>query len=145
MTQKEKREEWKRIGLCSTCGKNIPVKGRVTCQKCLDNMKQNRNYKRSHKLCVKCGRNIASPGRKYCDECLEQRHKKYLEESKNFLYKESVKLRYYKRVKDKKENGLCIRCGKLAFENHTLCYEHLIEQRNYMRRRRALLKECKGD
>lgn len=145
MASKEKREEWKRIGLCGSCGKNVPAEGRVTCQKCLDGMKQNREYKRAHKLCVKCGRNVVAPNRKYCDECLEKRHEKYLEESKNFWYKDSVKLRDCKRIKNRKENGLCIRCGELAFDGRTLCYKHLAEQRNYMRRRRALAKEYKGD
>ena len=36
---KEQREEWKRIGLCSKCGKNRPVEGGLTCQECRDKQK----------------------------------------------------------------------------------------------------------
>lgn len=145
MASKEKREEWKRIGLCGRCGKNIPAEGRVTCQKCLDIMGHNRDYKRAHKLCVKCGRNVVSPNRKYCDECLEQRRNRYYEEKESKDYIEFVKLYRERHTQKYKSNGLCVWCGRPVFENHTLCYEHLIYHRNYMRRYRSYEKEYKGE
>lgn len=32
MATNEQRKEWKRIGLCSCCGKRRPVEGGLTCQ-----------------------------------------------------------------------------------------------------------------
>lgn len=140
MAQEEKRTEWKRIGLCIQCGKNMAAEGRATCQQCLDRMKQNRDYKRAHGLCVKCGRNKAAPNRKYCDECLEWRHNRYVEKEG---YSNSDKARCKELRTKRKEAGLCVECGKPAFENHTLCYEHLLAKRNDMRRRRAFEKDTK--
>lgn len=142
---KEQREEWKRIGLCSHCGKNIAADGKFTCQRCLDINKAARDYKRSHNLCVKCGKNKVAPSRKYCDECLEQRRDKYEKDKKNQEYITAVKLRDKKRREKCKNNFLCVQCGKPVFENHTLCYEHLTSMRNRARRDRALAKEYNGE
>lgn len=141
MTEKEKKEGWKRIGLCSHCGKNKPVEGRIICQECLNKCKANRDYKRAHGLCVKCGRNKAAPNRKYCDECLEWRHNRYEIEKQREGYIDAAKLRQEKRAQYNKEHGLCVRCGKPIFEGRTLCYECLIKYRRLTREQRKLAKE----
>ena len=141
---KKQREGWKRIGLCSHCGKNIAADGKLTCQRCLDINKAARDYKRNHNLCVKCGRNHAAPNRKYCDSCLEWRQERYLAEKQNPEYIDAIKLRDKRRREQRKENKLCVWCGKPVFENHTFCYEHLISMRNRVRRDRAFAKEYKG-
>ena len=66
MATNEQRKEWKRIGLCSCCGKRRLVDGGLTCQECRDRYKANRDYKREHGICVKCGKNRVAPNRKYC-------------------------------------------------------------------------------
>ena len=124
MATKEKREEWKKAGLCSCCGKNKPVEGGLTCQECRDRQKANRDYKREHNICVKCGRNKTAPNRKYCDECLEWRSNRYKWQKEKCI-----------------KNGLCVNCSKPAYENHVLCYECLIKAKNRARRDRALAKE----
>ena len=142
---KEQSEEWKRIGLCSHCGKNRAPDGYFTCQECRDKDKANREYKREHNLCVKCGRNHVAPNRKYCDSCLEWRRERYLAEKQNPEYIDAIKLRDKRRREQRKENKLCVWCGKPVFEYHTLCYEHLISMRNRVRRDRSLAKEYKGE
>ena len=145
MTKKERYEERKRMGLCPVCGKNRPLDGKVICGECNKLRQQNRDYKRKHNICVKCGRNKVAPNRKYCDECLEQRRARYQEQAKTKEYVETTKLYRTRHNQKYKENGLCLTCGKPVFENHTLCYNHLIIQRNNARRRRALTKEFKED
>lgn len=145
MATKEQREEWKRIGLCSKCGKNKAVGGGLTCQECRDKCKANRDYKRAHHLCVKCGRNHVAPNRKYCDECLEWRHNRYERDKKNQNYVDATRLKSKNRAQRNKENGLCTECGKPVFDNYTLCYGCLINIRNRMRRNRAFAKELKGE
>ena len=143
---KEQREEWKRIGLCSRCGKNRVTDGYLTCQECRDKDKANREYKREHNLCVKCGRNHVSPNRKYCDECLEWRRDRYekkKQENPEFI---NVVKEYSKRHREKYiSEGKCVICGKPVFENHTFCYECLLTKRNRAKRDRALAKEYKGE
>ena len=146
MATKEKREEWKRAGLCSCCGKNKPVEGGITCQECRDRQKANRDYKREHNICVKCGRNKAAPNRKYCDECLEWRSNRYKWQKENNPEFSNIRKQYYERHREKCiKNGLCVNCSKPAYKNHVLCYECLIKAKNWTKRARASAKEFKGE
>mgnify|MGYP007065773642 CR=1 FL=1 len=146
MATKEKIEEWKRLGLCSHCGKNKVSDGYLTCQECRDKDKANRDYKREHGLCVKCGRNHVAPNRKYCDDCLKWRQDRYNNKEKGNKDVIAIrKERYQKRKERQASNRLCIWCNRPAFENHSLCYEHLVAARNRTRRDRALAKEFKGE
>lgn len=142
---KEQIKEWKRLGLCSSCGKNKTSDGYLTCQECRDNAKVNREYSRKHGWCVKCHRNKTAPNRRYCDECLEWRRERYQTQKDKQKYIDVIKLKNKKRNEERKANNLCVRCGKPSFEGRTLCYEHLIETRNRARRERALFKEYKGE
>lgn len=142
---KEQREEWKRIGLCSKCGKNRPVEGGLTCQECRDKQKVTQDYKREHGICVKCGCNRVVPNRKYCEKCLEYRHNRYEKDKQNPEYVNIIRLRNKKRAEYSKVNGLCTECSKPVFENHTLCYECLVKHRRLAREQRALAKEYKGE
>ena len=146
MATKEQREEWKRAGLCSHCGKNKPVEGGLTCQECRDKCKANRDYKREHGICVKCGRNKVAPNRKYCDECLEWRSMRYEKQKQNNPKFQDMVNEYKRNHKEKcKQDGLCMFCGKPVYESHTLCYECLMGMRVKARRARALAKEYKGE
>ena len=144
MATNEQRKEWKRIGLCSCCGKRRPVEGGLTCQECRDRYKANRDYKREHGICVKCGKNRVAPNRKYCDDCLEWRRERYQAEKQNPERIDAIRLRDKRRREQRKEDNLCVWCGKPVFENHTLCYECLTSMRNRARRNRAFAKEYKG-
>ena len=145
MTKKKKYEERKRLGLCPSCGKNPHAEGKVLCQTCLDNARKDRDYKRKHHICVKCGSNRAAPNRNYCDDCIEWRHNRYerLKESKKIT--EAAKLYEKRHTEERKQNNLCVWCGKPSLNGKTLCSEHLVYYRNYMRRKRAFENEYTGD
>lgn len=144
MASKKRYEERKRMGLCPQCG-NPHAEGKIMCQACLDNAAKDREYKRKRHICVKCGSNEAAPNRNYCDECIEWRHNRYERLKKSEGFTEAAKLYRKRHTEERKQNGLCVWCGKPTLNGCTLCNEHLIYQRNYTRRVRASEKEYKGE
>lgn len=91
-------------------------------------------------ICPQCGTNKAAPHRVRCEECLSKNAesaKKCEENSpKNTGHKEYIKnLR-----KQRKENGLCIWCGKLICSSSTVfCIDCKIKnQRRNDRRKRGV-------
>lgn len=75
-------------------------------------------------VCVECGQEDAFTiiGKTYCAECAEKRNnrkRKYLSKNEHYAKWESEykKKQYY----DRKESGICVRCGKRKTNGHVQC------------------------
>lgn len=77
-------------------------------------------------LCHRCRKEKAAPDRKFCFECLD----KIREENRKHYDKQKAK-DYQKRrreiYREKKDNGICIRCNKQATHG-MYCYEHYLKE-----------------
>lgn len=81
--KRERREKRIKRGLCSICGKSMPIEGSRHCQNCFDKVKKI-NEKRIRKnvsngMCRACGKDKPEDGKKHCQLCnvkaLEKREK----------------------------------------------------------------------
>lgn len=117
-------------GLCPICG-NPSADGFMLCETHLQCEKESRQWFLDHKICSRCRKNKVSPGRKTCDDCLDKQRKrrKELRAERTQEQIDAAKL-YRKRYKQERiKSGVCYRCGKPLFENHTVCYEHYISEK----------------
>lgn len=112
MSQKTYYER-KQKGICTKCGKNKAIEGKVMCQQCLDKQneyrRKNREFFRKNNLCPVCGKNKLFGDEKMCPECLA-----YMAEvNKKSREKHGGNSAYYKRdIARLKENGICRGCRK---------------------------------
>lgn len=118
----------KQMGLCTKCGKEIEPerKGKTTCYSCV---KANTDYKREtrefvleFRICPRCFKN-----KLYGDErnCLECRTKNYVNREKQRrdnpereeIYYQHGRRNYKELYNQRKEQGLCSKCGRVLRED----------------------------
>jgi len=92
------RAERKAAGLCSTCGKDAPIKGRATCERCRMIQYKYREKlhggRRSAGQC-RCGRHLDKEGAAKCKACRTR---------------EADKRR--RRIANRLKQGVCTNCGR---------------------------------
>ena len=113
-----KMQERREKGLCTHCGKSAPLEGHRLCEKCLLIMTVN-NRERYDRLtaegiCYICGKRPVAPGKRGCEEC---------------------RARISERRRLKKEEGLCLNCGKKHEGGTTYCFECRVKMSEAERRR----------
>lgn len=90
-------------------------------------------------LCHRCRKEKAAPDKKYCFDCLD----KIREENRKRYDKEKAK-NYQKRrreiYREKKSNGICVRCNKQATHG-MYCYEHYLKEHRKSAKRANTEKE----
>ena len=154
---KKRYKDKKEFCFCQRC-ETLVEEGHVYCKSCLDERKREYDWKKQHGICVRCGSNPSAPGKLKCAECSLKKSvegKKYeanrTEEEKQKI-KEEQSERYQKRVAVRKENGLCIKCGKKAMSGKLYCIDCLLKRRKESRQYREnhnlvknheLLGECR--
>ena len=90
------------------------------------------HYYKDHGICVYCKREKAAPGRAMCLNCAsivaEKRRAKYSKLSEEERAERNRKKREQSKAlrEYRKENGLCLVCGKPVYKNYSKCYEHYI-------------------
>lgn len=100
-------------GLCPRCGKKLERDGHY-CTDCLEKDREyrskSREFFRENHICSSCGKQIVFGSDKTCPECREKRAriKKNITEDAKEKERERQKSIY----KDRKERGVCTRCGK---------------------------------
>ena len=108
----------KELGICTRCGKENAVTGKINCIACAEKIsisrKENREYFLKRGLCTICGKREAEPNKKICYECLGQEQDKYYEKRVNGTYnkQKADTERKRKLAEERRNNGLCYRCGK---------------------------------
>lgn len=112
-------------GLCTKCGKENPTPEKSMCPTCAEknsqNRKNNREYRRKIGVCMRCGKNKAEPHKKLCLECLGADQDRYAEKKVTDEQREKDKLRKREVAKERREKGVCTRCGKYAVESGGIC------------------------
>lgn len=134
-------DEAKSKGLCIMCNKRNTIHG-VYCEECKVKRKEayrlRRDYLIKRNLCVVCGKEEIFKGNK-CVICREKmKEKSKLHYIKN---KEKYKKRNEKLVWERKESGLCVRCGKAAQSSGKFYCSKCLK---VIKRYRAKAKENKG-
>ena len=121
LSYKEMREK----GLCTKCGKENPTPEKSMCPICAkknsENRKNNREYRRKIGVCTRCGKNKAEPHKKLCLECLGADQDRYAEKKATDEQREKDKLRKRELAEERREKGLCTRCGKHTTESGGIC------------------------
>ena len=122
MTQKEISKNWyeraRKQGRCPRCGKPLDRQG-FYCKACKDavnrSKRENREFYRQHGLCTVCGKNKVFGDERTCPECRAKSKKKPSEEQR-IKYNEKFKEYSRSLYADRKEKGICTRCGKRKAE-----------------------------
>lgn len=123
LAQKEKNANLyrsrKENGLCPRCGKPLDRDGHY-CNRCLEMEKiyrrGNREFYREHHICTECGRVKVPGGERTCPECRARRDKyrKPLTNEQKEKYGEHFNEQQKSLYWQRKEQGICTRCGKRA-------------------------------
>lgn len=125
--------------LCVNCGKPLDRDG-VLCEKCREqhmmNARETREFFKQHSLCPRCGKHKLIGDEKICFECSAKGYESSMRsrqkngaEHYNRLHAEWDKKERARR----KENGLCLRCGKrkadYGYKTCGICREKIRNQK----------------
>lgn len=113
---KERREWYKARGICTECGANYAVVGRVMCETCAQRC---RDYKAAHRdadklrrqklidkgLCARCGKRKPRPGLKTCTICAK-RMSEYDRDKVVKKHMAQYKAEYEKQIRQLQGRGL---------------------------------------
>lgn len=80
---------------------------------------ERRDWLKDHCFCERCGHEFAEPGRCRCKQC-EAIHK-----AKEQSRREADRARKNALYQYRRDNGLCITCGRPAAEGRKQCKKHL--------------------
>lgn len=84
-----------------------------------------RRFWREHGICTNCGHEKAFRGKRLCPACLEKEAERTRGRKKTEEQKARDRERYY----EHKQNGICVRCKRLATKGSIYCVEHRIKDR----------------
>ena len=107
----------KQNGLCPRCGKPLDRQGHY-CSECLaknrEYRRENRRFYRENSICPACGKEKLFGDEKQCIECREKKNerRKPLTEEQKIRYGNRFKEQQRQLYKERKEQGICPRCGK---------------------------------
>lgn len=146
-------QERKLANICTGCGKNPIISGRLNCDNCHNQENKRRQNLKNNKKCTRCGNDVRDIKYINCDLCREKQRKVSLETKYNRLinnhcprcnvqFSENWKYGFCRQCLDKhqnyrniqhkrwKEQKLCTKCGKcLSVNNSVHCencwYKHM--------------------
>jgi len=137
MTYKETLLYRESIGVCKRCGGVLDTDGK-NCSKCRELMnrqsKERREYYLSNGICPYCGSEKLFGSERSCPECRAKRANT-LERSRNRQWNKVLvqsASSHRKKYHERKEQGLCVRCGKRQFvSGRTLCTICICKRKRY--------------
>ncbi len=145
LTQKERSarsyRRRKDNGLCPRCGNKLDREGHY-CSKCLEKVNQynreNRKFMIEQGLCPECRLNTLYGDEHICLECKAKKalYKKPATEKQKQQMKQYSKTTYQQR----KENGICTRCGKRKAEDGKVKCRICLNHDAYLHRKREFQK-----
>lgn len=104
--------------LCPRCGKPLDRDGHY-CSECLEKVneynRETREFCREHHICTECRKETVYGTDRICPECRAKRDKyrKSLTEEQKIRYGNHFKEQQKTLYQQRKEQGICTRCGKL--------------------------------
>lgn len=130
----------KQNGICTQCGKKPPVEGKTMCAECAEQrriyQRETRKFLLQFELCPKCGKNKLFGDEKNCPECraaFANRQMKYREKNQE-EYNEKQRIEHRAIYGKRKEQGICVRCGKRKPKNgYSTC--EICQQKDRERKR----------
>ena len=145
-----KREERETKGLCVKCGKASADPGMKFCSVCRkkqnERSSRDRAFVKENNLCIKCRKEKTEPGIAYCLSCkMDERErgrnrlKEYTEDERKTINRKSGASHRALRAA-RKENGLCIVCGKRKSAEGRLSCVYCLERKKKQYRRRRDVK-----
>ena len=112
--------------------------------------KKNYEYSKRNKRCTKCGKQDAHTliGKSLCYECAEK--KRVLSKKSYESEKEKIKVKNYKLYQERKDLGICVKCGKRkAEQSRVQCATCLHKQKERdterLRKKGIMPKQVKKD
>lgn len=140
---KELYDKRKVEGICTKCGKEKADNGSSLCFSCKikKNNKGRERYatRKTKNLCVFCNAEKPDDGHVLCADCREKRKEQM---ANNEIAKENQKAYSRELYAWRKENGICVECGKNdAWYNHLCCPECIEKQNNRSAKSRANITE----
>lgn len=125
LTQKERSarhyKNRKENGLCPRCGNPLDRDG-YYCKNCLEKVREyrrgNRIFYINNHICTECGKVKVFGTDRICPECRVKRDKyrKNMIDEQKARYKENLKKQQKSLYQQRKEQGICTRCGKRKVE-----------------------------
>ena len=142
MTKRELRIYRESIGVCTKCGGELDTNGKA-CSKCrkIENQqdKENREYYLSHGICPYCGTEKLFGTERSCPECRAKRTNSMAKSRKirwDIVLEQSASS-HRKVYHERKEQGLCVRCGKRkSASGRTKCMICIDKRQRYDQRSR---------
>lgn len=130
MEKVSKYGELKALGKCTSCQNDNDTPEFSKCSRCRERNRkwdrETRQWYGEHGICNRCHKYDVAPGKKMCYECLAyycnwQNTKRKLTDEQKQQHNDYLRKRYQIR----KENGLCVKCGKSRgySRSNTMCNE----------------------
>lgn len=97
-------------------------------------VKEYRDWLKEHNICVDCRNADAVRGTR-CTVCADKHLARRYKNIAAMTPEQKQKLKEYNknycknRYKQRRANGLCVDCGKPAYQNHSRCYEHYLREK----------------
>lgn len=112
--------DMRKEGLCTNCGKQNPTSDKSLCPECARKKSEQKKiryeYLKRIGKCIRCGKNTAEPGKAMCLECAgKESDDYYLKYREQKL--ENQKIYARKRTEYRRDNELCLTCGKRHAKN----------------------------
>ena len=95
---------------------------------------------KEHHVCVGCRKEQAAPGRIRCFDCLEKERARQAKIRANRSDEEHARIlektreAQHRLIQERRENGLCVKCGKKVMQGKRLCLECSIRERRANRK-----------
>ena len=115
----ERKEEWRRLGLCIGCGQEDPFPGKKSCEGCLYKGRERLRQKIKNGLCTRCSKPSDQSEKWMCTTCSK----------KKFAAEIARRLKLL-------ADGKC-RCGSPLEPDRMACHSCLDKNRRKIARRRA--------
>lgn len=133
----------KEHNICVLCGKKQTDGNHIYCLECREKRnkanKETYYWLKQHHICVLCRQNPAEKNRVYCYECNMKRFEINRQYRGNMTdeQKKALNERIQNWRKERKENGLCVICGRSTNNNgKTVCNECRIKQNRWQNEKR---------
>ena len=109
--------------------------------------KETYDFRKAHKICARCGKENAEPGTVFCLVCkMDERDR-----SLNYYHslspdkKNAMLDRKRSQYQERKNKGLCVKCGEPAHNGRTLCERHREKDKWYRHRRYLKLQSIAAE
>lgn len=103
--------------------------------------KEQYSWYKEHHICVRCHKRESFYNHVLCEICIEKNNNHSLTYCRPDYSKKKNQEQKKSLYRSRKEQGLCVRCGKKALKNHVLCLECNVRNNRRAKENRSKNKE----